>query len=620
MARKTDAITTWWRSISLRAKVTGVTVTLLGFGLIAAGFGTAIFLRNTLLANLDDSLRQVAATEIGAGLFDLERVDGVILATDKVDVPCTDYHVALYQQGEPGELLISGCGKSPDPDFPPDYAVDKAYGRGVEPFDLVDADTGAKFRASVAPLPVLDGTFLTQLVALPTAPVNQVVATFIGIYSILALITLLLGAFVTRYLVTFAFRSLGQVETTAMSIAAGDFSQRMTDIEPTTTEVGRLKTAINAMLGRVDFALSQRDASVRQMRRFIGDASHELRTPLVTVRGYAELYRMGAITGDDDTAQAMERIEKEAKRMGVLVEDLLALARLDERRDVVIAPVDLRPIARDAALDVRATAPQRVVTVVDTTVPPESGPPDSVSSDTASMPPTEPFDTAELIEAAATTPRGRRRGATVATASGAKPPGSAFSILRRRTKPPMTKTPPGHPQEDPQQPYTVTGSVGVVDPHAGPAGESDAGIPPIVLGDENRIRQVVANLLGNARRFTAEDSPIELSLGVDAAAGMGWIEVADHGEGIPEQIREKIFQRFWRADTSRARETGGAGLGLSIVASIVEALHGAVWVDETPGGGATFHVAFPLAQERAAAEHLFIETQPLERLELDRGA
>jgi len=95
---------------------------------------------------------------------------------------------------------------------------------------------------------------------------------------------------------------------------------------------------------------------------------------------------------------------------------------------------------------------------------------------------------------------------------------------------------------------------------------------------------------------------------------MGWIEVADHGDGIPEQIRDKIFQRFWRADTSRARETGGTGLGLSIVASIVEALHGSVTVDETPGGGATFHVAFPLAQERDAAEHLLIETQPLERL------
>ena len=118
-----------------------------------------------------------------------------------------------------------------------------------------------------------------------------------------------------------------------------------------------------------------------------------------------------------------------------------------------------------------------------------------------------------------------------------------------------------------------------------------------MLGDENRIRQVVANLLGNARRFTAEDSPIELRIGIDAASETGWIEVVDHGEGVPDQIKDKIFQRFWRADTSRARETGGTGLGLSIVASIVEALHGSIEVLDTPGGGATFRVALPLAMD-----------------------
>src|SRR5690606_22343591 len=109
--------------------------------------------------------------------------------------------------------------------------------------------------------------------------------------------------------------------------------------------------AINTMLDRLDSSLAARERTVDQMRRFIGDASHELRTPLVSVRGYAELYRMGAIRGEEDTARAMERIEKEAIRMGVLVEDLLALARLDgEQQRIEIAPLDLRPIARDAAL------------------------------------------------------------------------------------------------------------------------------------------------------------------------------------------------------------------------------------------------------------------------------
>ena len=135
-----------------------------------------------------------------------------------------------------------------------------------------------------------------------------------------------------------------------------------------------------------------------------------------------------------------------------------------------------------------------------------------------------------------------------------------------------------------------------------------------MLGDENRIRQVVTNLLGNARRYSSEDSPVELRVGVDVRDRMGWIEVIDHGEGVPDQIKDKIFQRFWRADTSRTRETGGSGLGLSIVASIVEALHGSVGVVDTPGGGATFRVAFPLADVRDAAEHLDLATQPMARL------
>ena len=142
----------------------------------------------------------------------------------------------------------------------------------------------------------------------------------------------------------------------------------MTDIEPTTTEVGRLKTAINAMLDRVDAAISQRDATVRQMRRFIGDASHELRTPLVTVRGYAELYRMGAIRGDEDVAQSMDRIEKEAIRMGCARRgppraraSRRAARRGDHRR---------RPAA-DAPAMPRSTFGRRLrsasVTVIDTT-------------------------------------------------------------------------------------------------------------------------------------------------------------------------------------------------------------------------------------------------------------
>ncbi|WP_344740274.1 HAMP domain-containing sensor histidine kinase [Microbacterium awajiense] len=574
MARKTDAVTGWWRSISLRAKVTGVSVAVLAVGLLAAGIGTTAFLRNALAANVDSQVEQLATSDVVAPLLDLTVEDGMLIAVPTAKPPPTDYFVAIYE-GVDGDLIaVDGGRGGPEPDFPDRIPLDKAITLG-SPFSLssVDGETEYRAAATVQELARTSNLY-TQVVAVPLASVNRTIATYLGIYSIIAVITIVAGALLTRWLVTLAFRSLGQVETTAMAIAGGDFSQRMTDIEPT-TEVGRLKTAINTMLGRVDAAISQRDATVRQMRRFIGDASHELRTPLVTVRGYAELYRMGAIAGEDDVAQAMERIEKEAVRMGVLVEDLLALARLDERRDVAFAPVDLRPIARDAALDMRAPSPHRSVTVIDTTAREPDPPEDDTTHDTEPVP--RPPTTSAIARAGATLSRLRRRPRPAPVASDVTPPAGAVDEE--------------HDVETPTE--------------------------PIVLGDENRIRQVVANLLGNARRFSPEDSPIELRVGVDPTSAMGWIEVIDHGEGIPDQIKDKIFQRFWRADSSRTRETGGTGLGLSIVASIVEALHGAVAVTDTPGGGATFRISIPLAQVRSRQEQLSIRTQPIDKIVLD---
>ena len=118
----------------------------------------------------------------------------------------------------------------------------------------------------------------------------------------------------------------------------------------------------------------------------------------------------------------------------------------------------------------------------------------------------------------------------------------------------------------------------------------------IVLGDENKLRQVITNLMGNAVRFSPAGSPIELVVSVDAAAGTTSLAVVDHGDGIPDQLKKKIFERFFRADSSRARDTGGSGLGLAIVASIVGLHRGRVDVLDTPGGGATFRVTLPLAE------------------------
>ena len=563
---------------------------ILAIGLFASGIATMAFVRNALVVAQDEQLQARASSNLAAGLLDVTVDD----ATGTVKISLTDqalagdYFIAVY--AETGEAL-GGRPQKGGPNWPDEYTLERTISLGTSPFTLTD-DDGAVYHASAGTMePGLNGQLYTQIIAQPLAPIDRTVATFFGVFTILGLITIAAGALMTRLLVTQTFRPLGQVERAAMSISSGDFSQRLTPGDPN-TEVGKLTGALNTMLDRVDASLSQREATVRQMRRFIGDASHELRTPLVTVRGYAELYRIGAIRGDEDTAQAMERIEKEAIRMGVLVEDLLALARLDERREVEIMPIDLRPIARDAGMDLRAAAPQRTVTVIDVDAPGSRG--------TTHAPETRPISLGDEATGKDATSARRRGGA----GSGAR----ARSLLRRIPRP--IPAPRGGSTDDsasaPAQLSFPTKPIPVA-----------VSRPPVVLGEENRIRQVVANLLGNARRFTADDSPIEIVVGTDLTAvsataplGMGWVAIVDHGEGIPEQIRDNIFQRFWRADSSRTRETGGSGLGLAIVASIVAALNGTVSVEDTPGGGATFRVSFPIAPEST----LYLDTQPLPEL------
>lgn len=545
-----------------------------------------VFLRTTLVNNLDEQLAQQAAGSIANSIFTTASVDGQTVFSQVDNAPQIGSMVVVYGPDGQREAFYNGTASTSLPDIPQTFTLEQTYLQIDKRIELEDPTSGQHFLARVGVLqPQGNPGVYTQMVIQPLAPTDRIVAAYLGIYAFVALLILIATALLTRLLVTLAFRNLRQVETTAMDIAAGDFSQRLTDIVPD-TEVGRLKTAINAMLARIDGAIGQRDATVRQMRRFIGDASHELRTPLVTMRGYAELYRMGAIRSDEDVAQSMERIEKEAIRMGALVEDLLALARLDERRDVSITELDLRPIARDAALDLRVTSPQREVTVDDTT-----------SRDELVLP-TITLD--PLLDAGGRPSTAASRRRTAPPTSAMAIAGATLSRLRRRTK-------------DASDPAANTGETPAAAPGPGLL-RATPRLAPIVLGDENKVRQVVANLLGNARRFTADDSPIGLRVGVDAESDMGWIEIIDHGEGVPEQIREQIFQRFWRADTSRTRETGGSGLGLSIVASIVDLLHGTVEVVDTPGGGATFRVSLPLADRRDVEEHALIETQPLERL------
>ena len=214
--------------------------------------------------------------------------------------------------------------------------------------------------------------------------VYSTIGHLISIDLIVSLIVLTVLAIVGVALVRRSLRPLVEIEQTAQDIAAGDLSRRVPEWDER-TEVGRLGRSLNTMLAHVERAFRERadsEAAARRsevrMRQFVADASHELRTPLTTIRGFAELYRQrgGLENGANgipraDLDRIMRRLEQEASRMGVLVEDLLLLARLDQQRPLDSRPVDLLTLAADAVHDARVMAPQRSINL---TVEPGAAP------------------------------------------------------------------------------------------------------------------------------------------------------------------------------------------------------------------------------------------------------
>jgi len=551
-----DRISRWWARISLRTKITGVTVLLLTLGLAVAGSGTLSVVSSYLINQVDADL------ETAAQKFDT-------LGNDAFDADSNElipYYLALVDTD--GNLIVDNLGEGNK--LAPDvsslsllYLADH-----LEAFTLTNDTHTVSWRVIALPQRWVstDGQQATLLVGRNLSQNNALLNQYAAIFVFFAFTVIVFGGALTRLLVTSTFTPLREVEATAARFAAGDFSQRLGGAIPN-TEVGRLNRSLNAMLNRIDRAFADRARTIEQMRRFVGDASHELRTPLVSVRGYAELYRMGALSSKEEVAQAMERIEKEAIRMGELVADLLELARIDEAKPLQLTAVDLVPIARDAALDAMASSPDRTVTVV-TTEPQHPEPVNETDAATVVVPPAGP-------------PEAPVRAASLATGPIAFA-GATLARLRlrraRQAKPPVTVT------------VELT--------------ERNVSSSAIVAAEENKLRQVVTNLMGNALRFTTADSPIEIAVETDTERGLALISVIDHGEGIPPQIREKIFQRFWRADSSRNRDTGGSGLGLAIAASIVASHKGEIRVLETPGGGATFQVSLPLLHPGQDPTHL----------------
>ncbi|WP_271192628.1 sensor histidine kinase, partial [Agromyces luteolus] len=358
-----------WSRISLRTKITGVTVLMLTLGLLVSGIGTAAMLRSYVESQLEAKLESIASSRITEYLT---RGDGGSSGSDGAfDFNASDdVFVAIYDANT-GTFLDHNWGtREPGafPLIPKQLTQADVYaqnsGGGYRVFSLPDANGDLTFRGVYAVMYADDqGNLAPIIIAISSQDTERLLAAYLTIFLGFGIGVVLVGALLTRMLVTTTFTPLREVEATAAAIADGDFSQRLGGATPN-TEVGRLNRSLNTMLNRIDRAFRDRARTIDQMRRFVGDASHELRTPLVSVRGYAELYRMGALQNPEDVAQAMDRIEKEAIRMGGLVEDLLALARLDEAKPLDLAEVDLVPLARDAALDAMAANPGRTVTVI----------------------------------------------------------------------------------------------------------------------------------------------------------------------------------------------------------------------------------------------------------------
>ena len=215
------------------------------------------------------------------------------------------------------------------------------------------------YRVLARTLPSRTGSVITSVsLSGVEKSINQLRFLFLAV-GFMVLIILALGA---RRIIGISLKPLTTVEETAEAFARGDFSARLPEAR-NDTEVGRLTSALNQMLGRIEESFSARVASENRLRRFVADASHELRTPLTAIRGFAELHRQGAIQGEAKTSELIRRIEQESIRMSTLVEDLLLLARLDQSREMEREPVDLKTLIEESVTSAQAAGPDHPISL-----------------------------------------------------------------------------------------------------------------------------------------------------------------------------------------------------------------------------------------------------------------
>jgi two-component system, OmpR family, sensor kinase len=479
--------------MTLRARLTALAVLLVLFGLAAAGIATHVALQSFLVSRLDQEFGPAE----GAALHFATDTDNDSPSRQALDnvLPLNGYVVAILPNGHLLRPYFRGHGKASEElielavHAPMGISSDDGYRVRVVPAAAVERqlsagaapqkqDNGGQGQQQQPP-PIPKGTRL--VIAISTSEMNSTLDRLDALEMIIGLVVVAVAGALAWALVRVEMRPLARIEDTAAAIAAGDLSRRV-DVGEPGTEVGSLSESLNAMLAQIEAAFEERRASENRLRRFVADAGHELRTPLTSVRGYAELFRRGGTAHPDDVGMMMARIESESRRMGVLVEDLLLLAKLDEGRPLARQRVELSRLVTEMAGD------QEVL--------------------------------------------------------------------------------------HPEWPVELAIEPGVE-----------------IVGDEARIRQAVANLLANVRAHTPRGTASVVTVGM--RGGMAMVEVADRGPGISQDVRARVFERFFRADPSRSRASGGSGLGLSIVAAIAAAHGGRVEAESPEDGGATFRILLP---------------------------
>jgi two-component system, OmpR family, sensor kinase len=460
-------------AVPLRVGLVAATLLLAACGLTASGIAVTSILRHSLIKRVDQTLQE--GTRRGWAQAPLGT--SPVRRGPTLEGPPSHFYLRAISPDGRTWTVVNDSNAQP--------ALPENNDVGPKPTTVGSVDnSGVQWRAVSVRGP--HGRLVT--VAYDLSDVQETVRSLVWLQLGIGAAVLMVLGLAEFWSVHRSLRPLMEVEQTAAAIAAGQLARRVPERDPR-TEVGRLSSALNGMLAQIQRALASSESSAEQarnsedrMRRFITDASHELRTPLTTIRGFAELYRQGAAR---DMEMVMSRVESESRRMGLLVDDLLLLARLDAQRPIEQNRVDLLALASDAVHDAQAIAPKRNITM-------------------------EVFDG------------------------------------------------PGTPE---------------------------------VLGDEPRLRQVLGNLVTNALQHTPESADITVRVGTEGDDAI--VEVVDEGPGMSQEDALRIFERFYRTDSSRARISGGTGLGLSIVDSLVLAHDGTVTVTTAPGQGCRFYVSLP---------------------------